>query len=52
MQNAHYTALEAKHASLESRIVEEQARPAPDLAMLADLKRRKLRLKEELTSLQ
>lgn len=48
MQNTHTTALEAKHATLESRIANEQARPLPDTSLLADLKRRKLRLKEEM----
>lgn len=49
MQTAHISALEAKHASLDSRIAAEQARPAPDRLVIADLKRRKLRVKEELT---
>jgi hypothetical protein len=48
MQNAHHSALEAKHASLETRISDEQHRPIPDQAVLAELKRRKLRVKEEL----
>jgi hypothetical protein len=50
MQNAHLSALEAKHATLEHRIADEQGRPAPDLAVIAELKRRKLRLKEELSA--
>lgn len=50
MQTAHYTALEAKHASLDARIADEQGRPAPDQAAIADLKKRKLRLKEEMAS--
>ncbi|WP_422057601.1 YdcH family protein [Sphingomonas sp.] len=48
MQNAHLSALEAKHASLDRRIVAESQRPAPDQMILADLKRRKLKLKEEI----
>lgn len=51
MQTAHISALEAKHASLDRRITDEQARPAPDMAVIADLKRRKLRVKEEITLL-
>ncbi len=50
MQNAHLSALEAKHATLESRIAGEQARPLPDPVVIADLKRRKLRLKEEMVA--
>lgn len=50
MQTAHFSALEAKHASLDRKIADETARPAPDQMMIADLKRRKLRLKEEMTS--
>jgi hypothetical protein len=48
MQTAHLSALEAKHATLDQKIVEETGRPAPDTALIADLKRRKLRLKEEI----
>lgn len=51
MQTAHLTALEAKHASLDQKIAEEHGRPAPDQALIADLKKRKLRLKEEMTSI-
>jgi hypothetical protein len=48
MQNAHYTALEAKHAVLEEKISDESHRPVPDSAMLAALKKQKLRVKEEM----
>lgn len=48
MQNAHTTALEAKHAILDRQIAAERQRPLPDPMLLADLKRRKLRVKEEL----
>lgn len=50
MQNAHLSALESKHATLETRIADEQGRPAPDQAIIADLKRRKLKLKEEMVA--
>ena len=46
---AHHTALQAKHASLDQRIAEESHRPLPDSATLAELKKQKLRLKEEMT---
>ncbi len=51
MQTAHHTALETKHASLDQRIAQEKSRPKPDALVLTDLKKQKLRLKEELTGL-
>ncbi|MDO7844384.1 YdcH family protein [Sphingomonas immobilis] len=49
MQTAHFEALEAKHAVLERKISAESQRPLPDSAMLAALKKQKLRVKEEMT---
>ena len=51
MHQAHVSALEAKHAGLDARINEENQRPLPDAATLARLKKEKLRVKEEITSL-
>lgn len=51
MQQAHMTALQAKHAGLDERIAEESQRPMPDTATLARLKKEKLRIKEELNGL-
>lgn len=51
MQNAHFSALEAKHAVLDQRIATESQRPLPDTVTLAALKKQKLRLKEEMTAL-
>ena len=51
MHQAHVSALQAKHAGLEARIVEETQRPAPDAAMLARLKKEKLKIKEEIAGL-
>jgi hypothetical protein len=51
MHQAHVSALQAKHAGLEARIVEEAQRPMPDTATLARLKKEKLRVKEEITGL-
>jgi hypothetical protein len=48
MQTAHLSALEAKHANLERKIIAELQRPAPDQLVVADLKRRKLKVKEEI----
>ena len=50
MQTAHITALEAKHASLDQRIVAESQRHMPDTVAIAELKKQKLRLKEEIAS--
>jgi len=51
METTHITALQTKHAGLERRISDEMARPNPDGALLMQLKRRKLRIKEELALL-
>jgi len=51
MQTTHQTALETKHAGLDKRIAAESQRPIPDALVLADLKKQKLRLKEEISSL-
>lgn len=40
--------LKAKHAALEAAIEEETRRPLPDTGTIADLKRRKLKIKDEL----
>lgn len=49
MQNAHISALEAKHAVLDRKIATESQRPMPDPIVLAGLKKQKLRVKEEMT---
>jgi hypothetical protein len=51
MQNAHISALEVKHATLDARIVQEEQRPHRDYATLARLKKEKLKVKEEITGL-
>lgn len=51
MSTAHYDALENKHAALEDRIADEEHRPLPDTAVIADLKKQKLRIKEEMTAI-
>jgi hypothetical protein len=48
MQNAHLSALEAKHATLDRKISDETHRPLPDQMIIAQLKRQKLRVKEEI----
>ena len=51
MDQAHMSALQAKHAGHEARIDEESHRPLPDMTTLALLKKEKLRIKEELSGL-
>lgn len=48
METSHVTALQAKHYGLEQRLRDEMSRPAPDEALVSQLKKRKLRLKEEI----
>ncbi len=48
MDTSHVSALQLKHAGLERRIEEELSRPMPDQAAVQLLKKRKLRLKEQL----
>ena len=45
-------ALKAKHAELERAIDEENRRPLPDRATVSDLKRQKLRIKDEIFQLE
>jgi len=52
MELSHISALESKHAGLERRIAEERSRPLPNEALIKELKRRKLRIKEELAHVQ
>jgi hypothetical protein len=51
MQTTHQTALEAKHTTLDRRIAAETQRPKPNDVLIAELKKQKLRLKEEISSL-
>ena len=48
MQNAHFQALSAKHSTLDQRISAESQRPLPDQLLIAQLKKQKLRVKEEM----
>jgi hypothetical protein len=45
-------ALKQKHALLERAIDEENARPLPNRDAISDLKRQKLRIKDELFQLE
>jgi len=49
MDTSHVSALQLKHAGLEKQLQDEMSRPMPDNATIQDLKKRKLRIKEELS---
>ena len=51
METGHISALSAKHAGLDARIAAETSRPAPDSALIALLKKQKLKVKEALQRL-
>ncbi|KPH60256.1 hypothetical protein ADT71_20885 [Novosphingobium sp. ST904] len=48
MDSSHVSALQLKHAGIERQIHDELSRPMPDAVMIQALKKRKLKLKEEL----
>ncbi len=50
--DSHIQELADKHHKLDTQIQDEQHRPLPDDLMLAELKKRKLRLKEEIERLR
>jgi len=49
---SHLSALEEKHKALERQIEDELSRPSADDARVAELKRLKLKLKDEITRLR
>ena len=51
METGHTSALTAKHAGIEAKIADEIRRPAPDMTLVARLKKQKLKLKEALNGL-
>ena len=46
MSNSHIAALQNQHAKIDTEISQEERRPSPNSALLAQLKKQKLRLKE------
>ena len=44
--------LKSRHATLDTRILDEDGRPQPDMQVLSRLKSEKLRLKEEMERLR
>lgn len=49
MPNSHLDSLNARHAQLDARLVEERRRPVPDAVKLTRIKREKLKVKEALS---
>jgi len=47
----HIEALKQKHAELETELEDENSRPMPDAGAIADLKRQKLAIKDEIARL-
>ena len=47
----HLQILKDKHAGLEELIRQEEMRPLPDTGLITQLKRQKLRLKDEMMEL-
>ncbi len=43
--------LKAKHASLEHQLEEQTARPHPDDTVITDLKRQKLKVKDQIAEI-
>lgn len=48
MHTGHVEALETRHAEVEARLHDETNRPLPDSIACAEMKKRKLALKDEL----
>ncbi|WP_128253240.1 YdcH family protein [Falsirhodobacter deserti] len=48
---SHLQELRRKHASLSNSVIWEQRQPAADTIRIAELKKQKMRLKEEITRL-
>ncbi len=49
---SHLAELERRHAALEDQIKEAMAHPSSDSLEIADMKRRKLQLKDEINRLR
>jgi hypothetical protein len=47
-QDARHESLRSKHAEIEHILFEEERRPLPDFNLVHELKRKKLKIKDEL----
>lgn len=50
MASLHTAALSSKHAQLDAQLAQETKLPLPDTIRIAELKKQKLRLKEQITA--
>ena len=48
MDTSHVSSLQLKHAGLERKLQQEMSRPLPDDVVIQQLKKQKLRIKEEI----
>ncbi|MBV1916482.1 MAG: DUF465 domain-containing protein [Sphingomonadaceae bacterium] len=48
MDSSHVSALQLKHDGIERQLHQELGRPLPDGGVVQNLKKRKLRIKEEM----
>ena len=51
-ENPKIESLRAQHAALEAQLDKESSRPHPDDCSISELKREKLRIKDEITVLK
>ena len=51
MSTSHLSTLKSRHAELDAKLANEERRPAPDTGLVALLKKRKLKLKEEMLAI-
>ena len=47
-QDARYNSLRTKHEEIEHILIEEERRPLPNFDLVHELKRKKLKIKDEL----
>jgi hypothetical protein len=48
MESSHVSALQMKHEGLDQRLKDEMNRPVPDAVKIQELKKQKLKLKQEI----
>lgn len=48
----HLAALKAKHAELDAKLAEEEARPLPDTLKIQEYKKQKLAVKQEIEAIE
>lgn len=51
-QEKHLQALKDKHHALDVQLKEEMARPAPDEMKIQEIKKQKLKIKEEIQAIE